>query len=240
MNTSINGRNLIKKHEGLRTTAYKCAAGKYTIGYGHTNGVYAGQRITKEQAEQLLSADIAACEKAVNIYVKRYNFNQNEYDSLVSFTFNLGAGNLNKLLNKGLRAKKNIADKMISYNKANGKVLTGLVRRRAEERTLFLTPVTQVTAMGVDWSKVFDAAYYASKYIDLKNAYGTDVNSLFAHFLAYGMKEHRQGNATFNVDVYIKNNPDVVQACTINGVLDITKCYEHYCIFGYKENRRAI
>lgn len=248
MVTSATGRNMIKKFEGLRTRAYKDSVGVCTIGYGHTNGVRVGMTITKSQAEQLLSQDIVIAEKAVNIYQDRYKFNQNEYDALVDFTFNLGAGNLNKLLQKGLRKKSVIADKILAYNKAGKSVLNGLVKRRNEERTLFLTPVKSNTvAMGVDYSKVFDAAYYAERYSDLKVAYGSDANALFQHFLVYGMNERRQAIAGFDVDIYLKDkdNADVLAAVTKKDskgkeYIDYPKAYRHYCEFGFNEGRRAI
>lgn len=239
MITSINGRNLIKKYEGIRLSAYKCPAGVYTIGYGHTTGVKKGMIITRAQAETYLNQDIAACEKAVNIYMSRYNFNQNEYDALVSFTFNLGAGNLNKLLMKGLRKREAIADKILAYNKANGKVLKGLTNRRHDERALFVTPAKAYMFGGVDYSYVFDASYYANKYADIKKAYGYDYNGMFQHFILYGMDEHRQGIATFDVDVYAKYNSDVVAAARRDGRVNFKKLYQHYCEFGHSEGRRA-
>lgn len=246
MVTSANGRDLIKKYEGLRTTAYRCSAGVLTIGYGHTKGVKEGMKITKAQAESLLSQDLAVAEQAVNLYVKRYNLNQNEYDALVSFTFNLGAGNLHKLLNKGLRTKKQIADKMLEYNKAGGKVLSGLVKRRNDERALFLTVIsTSYVALGVDYSPVFDPAYYAEHNSDIKAVCGNNANSLFEHFLIYGMNERRQAKADFDVTVYAMYNTDVADKCRtkiVNGrkEIDWARVYEHYCVFGKNENRRAV
>ena len=242
MVTSINGRNLIKSFEGCKFTAYKDSVGVYTIGYGHTSGVKAGMKITKTQAETLLNQDIAKCEAAVNKYMKKYNFNQNEYDALVSFTFNLGSGNLDKLTLKGLRSKAVIGDKILAYNKAGGKTLSGLVKRRTKERALYITPINNLSCIGVDYSHVFNAAYYANKYSDLRNALGNDAMALFDHFLLFGMDEHRQAIATFNVEKYISypENADVVKACTVNGVLDYKLVYKHYCEFGYKETRRAV
>lgn len=246
MVTSVNGRDLIKKHEGLRTKAYRCAAGVLTIGYGHTKGVKEGMQITKAQAEAFLTQDLAVAEQAVNLYVKRYDLNQNEYDALVSFTFNLGAGNLNKLLNKGLRTKKQIADKMLSYNKAGGKVLSGLVKRRNDERALFLTAIsTSYVALGVDYSYVFDPAYYAEHNSDIKALCGNNANSLFEHFMIYGMNERRQAKADFDVGVYAMYNSDVADKCRTkieNGKKEIewAKVYEHYCRFGHNEGRRAV
>lgn len=137
MKTSDEGLNLIKKYEGLRLVAYKCPAGVWTIGYGHTRGVSQGMEITQAQADQYLRADIVSSERAVDQYNPIYNFSQGQYDALVSFTFNCGAGNLKKLLNGGLRTKLEISDAITRYTKAGGKTLNGLVRRRNEEKQLF-------------------------------------------------------------------------------------------------------
>lgn len=136
------GLKLIMQFEGCRLKAYQCAAGVWTIGYGHTSGVKQGQTITQAQAEEYLRQD---CQKFV-AYVNNSAYvpitgqlNQNQFDALVSFAFNCGAGNLQKLC-KG-RSAVQIADAMPLYCKAAGKTLTGLVRRRAAEVELFNTPV---------------------------------------------------------------------------------------------------
>ena len=139
MKTSQKGIDLIKSFEGCRLTAYKDAVGVWTIGYGHTGGVKSGQKITQAQAEDFLKADLAKFEKAVDAL--NMVFNQNQFDALVSFAFNCGAGNLNKLC-KG-RTKAEIASKMLLYNKAGGKVLAGLTRRRKAENELYNKPITQ-------------------------------------------------------------------------------------------------
>ena len=138
MKTSQRGINLIKQFEGIRLTAYKCPAGVYTIGYGHTRGVTRGMRITEEEASAFLAADLRNSEKAVERYDSIYHWNQNEYDALVSFTFNCGATNLRSLLRNGRRNRTQIAETLPLYRKAGGKVLKGLERRRAAERALFL------------------------------------------------------------------------------------------------------
>ena len=132
------GLALIKQYEGCRLAAYRCAAGVWTIGYGHTAGIHSGMTITQAQADAYLRQDIAKFEGYVNnpAYVPiTANFNQNQFDALVSFAFNLGAGNLRKLC-KG-RTAAQIARAMPSYNKAAGKVLAGLTRRRKAEQALF-------------------------------------------------------------------------------------------------------
>lgn len=138
MKTSQRGINLIKEFEGLRLTAYKCPAGVYTIGYGHTRGVKRGMKITEEEASAYLTADLRNSEKAVERYDSVYHWNQNEYDALVSFTFNCGAANLRALLRNGRRNRSQIAATLPLYRKAGGKVLKGLERRRAAEKALFL------------------------------------------------------------------------------------------------------
>ena len=138
MKTSQRGINLIKQFEGVRLTAYKCPAGVYTIGYGHTRGVTRGMKITEEEASAFLAADLRNSEKAVERYDSIYHWNQNEFDALVSFTFNCGAANLRSLLRNGRRDRSQIAETLPLYRKAGGKVLKGLERRRAAEKALFL------------------------------------------------------------------------------------------------------
>lgn len=138
MKTSQRGINLIKQFEGIRLTAYKCPAGVYTIGYGHTRGVKRGMKITEEEASAYLTADLRNSEKAVERYDSVYHWNQNEFDALVSFTFNCGATNLRSLLRNGRRNRSQIAATLPLYRKAGGKVLKGLERRRAAEKALFL------------------------------------------------------------------------------------------------------
>ena len=138
MKTSQRGINLIKQFEGVRLTAYKCPAGVYTIGYGHTRGVTRGMKITEEEASAYLTADLLNSEKAVERYDSVYHWNQNEFDALVSFTFNCGATNLRALLRNGRRNRSQIAETLPLYRKAGGKVLKGLERRRAAEKALFL------------------------------------------------------------------------------------------------------
>ena len=138
MKTSQRGINLIKQFEGVRLTAYKCPAGVYTIGYGHTRGVKRGMKITEEEASAYLTADLRNSEKAVERYDSIYHWNQNEFDALVSFTFNCGSANLRSLLRNGRRNRSQIAETLPLYRKAGGKILKGLERRRVAEKALFL------------------------------------------------------------------------------------------------------
>lgn len=137
MKTSQVGIDLIKKYEQCRLEAYKCPAGVLTIGYGHTGNVYAGQKISAKQAEELLKTDLIRFEKHVNLYYSKYKWTQNEFDALVSFAFNIGS--ITQLTAKGTRTREQIADKMLEYVKSRGRVLQGLVSRRIAERELFMS-----------------------------------------------------------------------------------------------------
>ena len=131
---------IIKQFEGLRLEAYKCPADVWTIGYGHTNKVKSGDAITEGEADILLALDVQEAERAVSSYVD-VDINQNQFDALVSFVYNLGAGNfksstLLKKLNQG--DYLGAANEFHRWNKAGGKVLRGLVRRREAEANLFI------------------------------------------------------------------------------------------------------
>lgn len=147
LSISNNGLALIKKFEGCRLTAYKAVSTEkyWTIGWGHYGSdVKQGQTITQAQADAFLKADCISAEEAVNSYSK-YNWNQNQFDALVSFTFNCGRGNLKTLLNNGQRTITEISAKITAYNKSGGKVLQGLVNRRAAEKELFDKSISSIT-----------------------------------------------------------------------------------------------
>ena len=149
MITSQNGINLIKQFEGCRLSAYQCAAGVWTIGYGHIAGVKAGQKITQAQAESFLKDDLAKFEQEVMKYDSTYHWSQNQFDALVSFAFNIG--NIDQLTANGARDIKTISQKMLQYNKAAGKTLDGLTKRRKAEQALFLKTAEQnLQAASVD------------------------------------------------------------------------------------------
>lgn len=140
MQISINGLNLIKEFEGLKLRAYQCSANIWTIGYGHTADVSANDVITEEKALSFLRQDVADSERAVNQYV-HVPLTQNQFDALVSFVFNMGAGNfrtstLLKKLNSG--DDDGAAQEFGRWIHAGGKALAGLIRRREAERALFL------------------------------------------------------------------------------------------------------
>lgn len=145
MRSSNKAYELIKKYEGLRLIAYKAVSGEkyYTIGYGHYGkDITKGMIITKETAESLLHNDIKKAENAVNIYNPLYSFSQCQYDALVSFAFNVG--NIKQLTNNGKRTISQIANALPLYCKSGGVKLNGLVKRRNEELTLFLSETNEL------------------------------------------------------------------------------------------------
>ena len=144
MKTSDRGINLIAEFEGFESRIYNDAAGYATIGFGHLlkPGEHARFKngISRQEGVQLLREDIKVAEKAVSEYTD-VDLSQNEFDALVSFTFNLGGGafrrsTLLRKLNEGDRAEA--ADQLLRWNRAGGRVLRGLTRRREAERTMFL------------------------------------------------------------------------------------------------------
>jgi len=135
------GMALIKRFEGLRLDAYLDSVGVPTIGYGSTSGVIMGQKISAERAEELLLEDLTRFEAGVS-KCAAVELNDNQFAALVSFSFNLGLGNLQK---STLLKKVNVADfagaatEFVKWNKAGGKILNGLTARREAERDLFLS-----------------------------------------------------------------------------------------------------
>jgi lysozyme len=140
METSQNGIELIKEFEGRRLVAYQDSVGVWTIGYGHTKDVWEERLIIKSTADRLLAEDLAEFEKYVDNLVE-VPLTQNQFDALVAWTFNLGPTNLSEsTLLKKLNAGDygSVPDEMQRWNKAGGKVLEGLVRRRKAEAELFI------------------------------------------------------------------------------------------------------
>ena len=172
MNISNKGLELIKTFEGCRLTAYKCPAGVWTIGWGHTKNVYEGMSITQNEADRLLVEDVQVYANAVNQYQARFNFNQNEYDALVSFTYNCGVGSLQAVMSC-CNTKKEIAEECKLYNKGGGVVLAGLVRRREEEYKLFMSGSS--TASGTSYSE--KGEYFFNTRVKIRTAPNLDNSS---------------------------------------------------------------
>ena len=130
----------VKKFEGFTPTATNKLDGVWTVGYGHTGkDVKRGTTYTLSRAEIVLVNDLMSHQKEVLKYDKIYDWTQSELDALTSFSFNCGAGNLKKLLDNGKRNREVIAQKILAYDKCNGRVLKGLARRRQEEQKMFLS-----------------------------------------------------------------------------------------------------
>lgn len=134
---------IIKKYEGFSSQAYKCPAGVWTIGYGHTGrDVYEGVTITEKEASLLLEKEVRKLEEEVLFYLDNKP-SMNELDALTSLCYNVGLGAFKKSrLLKRINLKENgelIAKEWIEFNKVNGKVVKGLIRRRAEEICLYFT-----------------------------------------------------------------------------------------------------
>lgn len=137
---------LVKRFEGLYKKAYRDEVGVWTIGYGITNAdksitgttIKAGLVISEKTADNWLEKSLnSKYLQKVMKYDKKYNWNQNEIDALVSFAYNIGS--IDGLTANGTRSRATIAAKILEYNKAGGKVYRGLTRRRKAERKLFLT-----------------------------------------------------------------------------------------------------
>jgi len=147
MKTSDEGISLIKKFEGCRLEPYFCSGNVLTIGYGHTKDVIENMSITEDTAEALLKEDLKDFEEQVSNLVK-VELNQNQFDALIAWTFNLGSGNLSSstLLKKLNNSEYDeVPEQIKRWNKAGGKVLEGLIRRREAEALLF---------EGKDWKQI--------------------------------------------------------------------------------------
>ena len=141
MKASEKAYSLIRQFEGLRLTAYRCPAGIWTIGFGHTSGVVPGMAITKEQAKAFLQQDIVAVENVVN--AECLNLRQCQFDAIVSFVFNVGGSNFRKsTLLKKVKVNpddNSILDEFLRWVYAKGVVLPGLQRRRLAEIRLYFS-----------------------------------------------------------------------------------------------------
>jgi lysozyme len=145
--TSGQGVALIKKFEGCELEAYQCSANVWTIGYGHTRGVKEGDEISADKAEYILLEDLIEFEKYVDQLVT-VSLNQDQFDALVAWTFNLGPTNLKEstmLLRLNDGKYDEVPAEMARWNRSGGEVLEGLKRRRKAEGLLF---------QGLNWQDV--------------------------------------------------------------------------------------
>ena len=147
MKISEEGKELLKKFEGCKLEAYQDSVGVWTIGYGHTKGVYKGMTISQDDAEEMLEEEMEEYEGYIEEYVE-VPLSQNEFDALVCWVYNLGPTNLrNSTLLMVLNQSKfdEVPEQIKRWNKAGGEVLKGLVRRREAEALLF---------EGKDWHNI--------------------------------------------------------------------------------------
>lgn len=187
---SEQGLNLIKQFEGCILSAYddyndevvtssNQVQGTLTIGYGHIEGVYVGQTITQDQAEQMLKDDMVRyCNQTQSVLDSislPYGITQNMFDALVSFEYNLGQGCLRTLLANGTRDKQTVADMMLEYRNKGSQWEQGLLRRRNAERELFLedgssvvanNATTQINATLRDFQQQYNMTYSANITVD--------------------------------------------------------------------------
>ena len=177
MNISNRGLDLIKSFEGCVLTAYKCPAGVWTIGWGHTKNVYEGMSITQDEADRLLVEDVQVYANAVNQYQSRFNFTQEEFDSLTSFTYNCGVGSLQAVMSC-CNTKQEIAEECKLYNKGGGVVLAGLVRRREEEYKLFMSGSNNNTNNNGGYSYAEKGEYFFNTKVRIRTAPSLDASTI--------------------------------------------------------------
>jgi lysozyme len=145
------GLKLIKKFEGLRLRAYRCPAGVWTIGYGHTKTAKRGQVITEAEADRLLREDLHVFERGVLDALGGAPTTENQFSAMVSLAFNIGLGAFRRSKVLALHKAGKTAEAaraFANWRKAGGKVLPGLVRRRAAEAKLYLTPDSEKAQPG--------------------------------------------------------------------------------------------
>lgn len=190
MSISQRGIDLIKSFEGFRGKAYKALSTEkyYTIGYGHYGAdVYEGMTITKEEAERLLRSDLVKYTGYVNTFLNTYNItvNQNQFDALTSFTYNVGNVwknqdfSLKRYLINGINnySADQVTTAFRNWNKSGGKVIPGLTRRREAEAKLFLEGVGQVTCNCSD-SYAGDYICTASSSLTIRSGHGTGYSKV--------------------------------------------------------------
>ena len=175
---SSYGLSLIKRFESCMLSAYRDKVGVVTIGYGWTKSIDGkpltmGMTITQAKAESLLKEGLKSYEANVNKYDSKYHWNQNQFDALVSFAYNIG--NIDGLTANGTRPISQIADKILAYNKGNGQVIPGLTERRKEERKLFLTLVSSISNVSTSPNALYG---YTDFVKEVQSAIGAKVDGI--------------------------------------------------------------
>jgi lysozyme len=193
MKVSEDGLALIRESEGFRGRAYRDAVGIWTIGYGHTSAagapaVKAGDEISRAEAEDILARDVAAFADGVERLVTPM-LSDAQFSALVSFAYNVGLGNFRS---SGVLKAVNANDfaavpqRLALWNKASGRVLPGLVKRRAAEAALFMTENVNVLPKPVEQQMGKPAAQSTTIWAAAIVAVAAFVNEL-ARFLGYGV-----------------------------------------------------
>ena len=193
-------KDLIKESEGLVLKAYLPTPDDvWTIGYGHTSGVTRGMTITKEQAEQFLEEDLKWVERVIDTSVK-VPLNQNQYDALASFIYNLGGTNfrnstlLRKLNSGDYKGAANEFPKWNKQRQKDGKLvpLAGLTKRRAKEQALFLTPVEPTLSSELGGAAVVGGAGAVAAYQGLDSVWIIGILLVGILFVAYSILKKRK------------------------------------------------
>lgn len=177
LKTSDNGIDFLKSQEGCRLTAYKNAGEQYwTIGYGHYGSdVYEGMTITEAEAEVLLISDLVSYENSVNSRAvsKFPSINQNQFDALVSYTYNRGAGGLQQLIDNS-NTLSEVSENIVVYWGSNENYKEALINRRKREQALFNTPASDTTSFEprLDDTGIEGSFYWYSQNPFYQSGYG--------------------------------------------------------------------
>lgn len=238
MKTSSKGIALIKEFEGCSLKAYKDSVGVVTIGWGTTNAdkdvtgrtITMGLTISQATADKWLQNTLTKrYEPKVRKYDAKYNWNQNEFDALVSFAYNIGS--IDALTANGSRTKKTIAEKMLLYVKAGGKTLKGLQRRRIAEHDLFCTPAKE---------------YYSGKYPKLpKRGYFKDGDGIrtLVSYQTHIKRVQRIANWVLDADlkrdgIYGPKTEAAVRRIQKRFKLPVNGCYGKLCQAAIKDYKK--
>lgn len=211
MIVSAEGLNLIKEFEGCQLKVYKDPVGIKTVGYGHTgadvNSMRVGTKITQAEADEYLRKDTEKAQADVNSFDGKYHWTQPQFDALVSFAFNLGS--INQLTANGTRSIAQISAKIPAYNKASGKVLPGLTRRRNAEKALF-----DRTAQAVEKPKEEKKEPKTEGKYRAGCTYTTTVNLFVRDAAAGNIKKYSQLTPNGQKNSYSTNGKAVLRAGT--------------------------
>lgn len=233
MYISQRGLDLIKKYEGFIGQSYDDyndkiinvgdnVRGTLTIGYGHVEGVYKGQTITEPEANELLKNDMRKYCSQVDQELNRINVpftvDQGMYDALTSFCYNCGSGSLRTLLAGGSRDKQTVANMMLEYRNKGSVWEQGLLRRRREERELFLNGGNYEGGQRPQYT-----SYKNEKVAELQRILGVDDDGIYgnitdnalrnANFNANSSNNYHNEALTKWIQLRVGENPDGIYGC---------------------------